>query len=156
MMRRDVIQIRDSVRLSRPRRLAVYGVGFGLWLSGAAWLCFHYFLHQPGPFGPTPHPLEHWSLVLHGLFAFAALWTAGLLWGAHVVGGWQTGRNRLSGITMLLLLGWLIASGFLLYYLTDDTAISAVAVLHWAVGILLPIAFIAHRVAGPRSRSNGP
>jgi hypothetical protein len=154
-MRMDAIQIRDRVSLSRLRRIAIYGVGFGLWLSGAAWLCFHYFLQQRGPFGPMPHPLEHWSLVLHGLFAFATLWIAGLLWGVHITGAWQTGRQRLSGGAMLVVLMWLIASGFLLYYLADDSTISTVALLHWAVGLLLPVLFVAHRFAGRAQRFNG-
>ncbi|MBV9570144.1 MAG: hypothetical protein JO056_02775 [Alphaproteobacteria bacterium] len=154
-MRMDVIQIRDRVNLSRRRRFEVYGVGLGIWASGGAWLCLHYFFQQSGPFGPTPHPLEHWSLVLHGLFAFVSVWLAGLLWGVHIVGGWQTGRNRLSGSIMLLVLMWLIASGFLLYYLADDATISTVALLHWAVGLLLPIPFVVHRFSGRVRMPNG-
>ncbi|MBI3677640.1 MAG: hypothetical protein HY243_13600 [Proteobacteria bacterium] len=137
----------SPVRLSRARRWVTYGIGLGLWLTGVAWLVLHYFLQQQGEFGPAPHPLEYWSRAAHGLFGFAALWTFGLLWGAHIVGAWGTRRHRISGTMLLGLLVWLIASGYLLYYLGNDAAISAVALAHWAVGLTLPLPFFAHRIA---------
>ena len=76
-----------AARLTQRRRWMVYGVGGGLWLTGILWLIFHYFLARETALGPSPNPLEHWWLSLHGLFAFATLWVLGLLWGAHIVNG---------------------------------------------------------------------
>ncbi len=61
----------EPVRLKRSRRWLTYGIGLGLWLTGAAWLVFHYFLKTPSLFGPAENPLTHWWLAAHGLFAFA-------------------------------------------------------------------------------------
>jgi hypothetical protein len=136
------------LRLSRRRRYTVYGIGGMLWLSGVLWLVFHYFLQSKGEFGATENPLEPWWLRLHAMMAFAALWTFGLVWGVHVVAGWRTGRHRLSGSITVALLGWLIATGYLLYYLVDDQWRLVMSWAHWLVGLALPLAFVVHRVRG--------
>jgi hypothetical protein len=144
-MHAPVQRSRDPIRLSATRRAIIYGVGAGLWLTGVAWLVFHYFLQRQTEFGTQPHPLEFWWRVAHGFFGFASLWTFGLLWGAHIVGAWQSRRHRLSGGLLFAILVWLIGSGYLLYYLGSDEAISTVSLLHWTVGLLLPIPFVVHR-----------
>jgi hypothetical protein len=132
-------------QLSRPRRYSVYLVGAGLWLSGALWLVFHYSVRGTGEFGPPRHPLEPWWLEAHGAFAFASLWLLGLLWGVHMMAGWATGQRRWSGGFALAALGVLVLSGFLLYYLGDDTLRAAASLLHWSLGLASPLAFFAHR-----------
>jgi hypothetical protein len=152
-MQRPLTTVRDPVRLGKRRRLAVYGVGGGLWLTGVAWLIFHYFLVRKTAFGPSPHPLEHWWLSLHGLFAFATLWMFGLLWGRHIVGGWKSGGRRVSGSLLFLALSVLTATGYLLYYPPNESLLPPVALLHWTVGLVLVIPFVAHRFLRTRSAS---
>lgn len=144
-MQLPVMPMLDPVRLTRTRRLALYGTGTGLWLSGALWLVFHYFMVQQTAFGPAPHPLEHWWLSIHGLFAFGTLWMLGLLWGAHIVGGWRSGRRRVTGSLLLLMNAELTVTGYLLYYPPSDDAVSTVALLHWTVGLAAPLSFVIHR-----------
>ena len=151
LMRMDIIRRRDSIRISRRRRLLTYVVGAGLWATGALWLLFHFFLQRQTDFGPTPHPLEYWWRSTHGFFGFASLWTFGLLWGAHVADAWKSGRHRVSGSALFAVLCWLIVSGYLLYYLGNDRLISVVSMLHWSVGLLLPVPFIIHRLSRPTS-----
>lgn len=135
-----------SVRLHPARRWLTYGVGIGLWTTGVLWLVFHYFLAQQTAFGPAPHPLEFWWRAAHGFFGFASLWTFGLLWSAHIVGAWKSGRHRVSGGAVFVLLAWLIGSGYLLYYLGSDEVIADVSLLHWSVGLVLPVPFLIHRL----------
>ncbi|HTY79781.1 MAG TPA: hypothetical protein VMI34_18290 [Candidatus Bathyarchaeia archaeon] len=141
-----------SLRLSRARHVSLYAVGFGLWLTGALWLVFHYGLRQPGEFGPGMHPLEPWWLRLHGAFAFGAIWMLGLLWGAHIAPGWSGSQRRRSGGWLAGSLIWLTTGGYLLYYLGNEQARSVISLLHWLPGLALPILFAAHRL----SRSTGP
>lgn len=136
------------LRLSRRRRYTVYGVGSALWLSGALWLLFHYFLQSKGEFGAAENPLEPWWLRLHGIMAFASMWTFGLVWGVHIVAGWRTHRHRVSGGITVAILGWLVASGYLLYYLVDDQWRNVAAWSHWTIGLALPIAFVLHMTRG--------
>src|SRR6185436_10928312 len=99
--------------LSRERKIAVYVIGIGTWLTGAVWLLAHYVLAENGPFGPAPHPLEFWSRVAHGAFAFAFLRLLGLLWNVHIPAGWRSSRKRWSGSLTFGIAGWLVVSGYL-------------------------------------------
>src|SRR4051812_48103189 len=98
-------------QLSRARRLLVYVMGAGIWLTGALWLLLHYFFFGDGPFAPSPHPLEFWSRASHGAFGFAALWVFGMLWGAHIVEGWRSRRRRWSGSVAFGLFVFSVISG---------------------------------------------
>ena len=144
---------RRSVRLGRPTRLGLYIVGIGVWLTGGLWLLFHYFLVSQGEFGPQTNPLEPWWLKLHGAFAFATVWMFGLLWSVHVTKAWPISRRRLSGGMMAGTIGWLTLSGYLLYYVGNDNVRSVISVLHWAIGLAAPLAFLWHRF--PRWRVSG-
>jgi hypothetical protein len=137
---------REHIKLNRARRLIVYLAGSGLWLTGAAWLVLHYFCVRKTDFGPQPHPLEYWSRAAHGLFGFVSLWTFGMLWAAHIVGGWYSARRRMTGLATATILGALILSGYLLYYVGDDGVLSWVSLIHWAIGLSLPVIFLAHRI----------
>lgn len=143
---------RGTARLTRARRLGLYAVGLGIWLSGALWLLFHYFFERPGRFGVTPHPLEPWWLSLHGAFAFATIWTFGWLWAAHLAKGWATGRKRRSGTLLVATLAWLILSGYLLYYVGHEQARALTALLHWSVGLAFPVPFMGHRFRSHSAR----
>ncbi|WP_243040196.1 hypothetical protein [Dyella sedimenti] len=143
---------RGPLRLSPRRRRFCYAVGLGLWSSGVGWLLFHYGLQQPGPFGPQPHPLEIWWLRVHGAFAFAMLWTFGMAWSAHIVGGWHAGRHRWSGGAGVAVLLAQILGGYLIYYLVDDDWHDGVATVHWIVGLTLPFVVATHIVLGRRRR----
>jgi hypothetical protein len=153
MNRERTIPLARPPKLSRSRRLTVYGIGFAVWFSGAVWVLLHYFYMREGPFGPAPHPMEFWSLGFHGAAAFASLWLFGLLWGIHVPIGWHGARRRWSGSAMFTVTAWLILSGYLLYYLGNQELMSTVAVLHWSVGLATPAPFFLHRFARERRRS---
>lgn len=137
---------RGPVRIGKVRRWSIYAVAAGAWLTGVGWLVWHYLLTTAGPFGPQSNPLEPWWLRAHAAFAFAAMWSAGLLWGVHVVHGWSSGRRRWSGCLLFGLALFLIASGYLLYYLGDDRARTVVSFAHWIVGLAALAGFLWHRL----------
>ena len=143
---RRVSQHALPARLGGRRRWLVNLTGLGLWLTGLAWLGLHYFGVRQGEFGAEHSPLEAWSLRAHGAFAFLALWTLGLLWGVHVVNGWRLDRRRWTGSVLLGVFGLLILSGYLLYYAGEDSVRPMVSVIHWAVGLLVLLAYLAHRL----------
>ncbi len=146
------------IRLPPRRRYAVYAAAIGLWLSGAVWLVAHYWLVKQGDYGPETSPAEPLSIKIHGGFAMAALWLLGLLWGVHVVHGWRTRRGRLTGALLLGLLGMLVVTGWLLYYLGDEGWREWASLLHWAIGLAALPLFLWHRFArkpARRARRNG-
>jgi hypothetical protein len=126
------------------RRLTV-AVGAGLWLSGGSWLVCRYFLRQPGEWGLEPHEWEPWWLRLHGAFAFAALWTIGFFWGAHILKAWRSGRRRWTGTGLLAWLVLQVVTAYLLIYGVEDGLWGAVSPTHWVAGLLLPVGYAAHR-----------
>ena len=134
--------------LSPGRRMTVYAMGGGVWFTGAVWLVLNNFLMREGPFGAEPHPLEFWSLAAHGAFGFAALFVCGLVWGVHVVAGWNSRRRRWTGSLTFGLFAWLILSGYLLYYLGDDRLIALTRLGHWLLGLAAPLLFLVHRQIG--------
>jgi hypothetical protein len=140
-----------SSRLSRSLRIAIYTIGAGVWFTGVLWLLFHYFVGHRGPFGPTVSPLEPWWLTLHGAFAFAAVWIFGVLWGVHIPAGWSGRKRHLSGGLLVALLAWLIISGYLLYYVSDEQLRAATSLAHWLIGLVVPIGFLAHRLKRRRN-----
>ena len=137
-------------RLSAPWRFTIYAVALGIWLSGIAWLILHYFMMQKGEFGPTPHPAEFWVLAAHAAFAFITLFVFGALFERHISRAWPTGQRRGSGLIMAGALLTLIISGYLLYYLGGEEARQITSLVHWGLGLLAPILFLAHRFARSR------
>lgn len=141
-----------NLRLPPNYRRLAYATLIAVWVTGILWLVLHYFLMRQGEFGSEPHPLEAWSLRLHGLAAFAALFLAGLLWGVHVRPGLLGPKRRNSGIALLVLLGWLAATGYLLYYASGDTARNLARLAHWSVGLAAALPFLLHSLRGRAER----
>jgi hypothetical protein len=138
-------------RLSPRREAFVYAIFGALWTSGIAWLVFHYFLRQSGEFGELPHPLEAWSLRLHGAAGFFGLWLLGVLWATHLIPAWRA-RRRSSGIVLTSVAVVLVVTGYLLYYVGDESARDLIAWAHWGIGIALPLPFLLHALRGRTAR----
>jgi hypothetical protein len=128
------------------RKWTIIITAAAIWTTGAAWLGLHYFARVEGPFGPEPHPAEAWVLRAHGAFAFASLWVLGLLWAVHVTPGWARGKRRLTGGLMFAAAALLALTGYLLYYLGDETLRADASLLHWAIGAATLVAFLVHGV----------
>src|SRR5579871_1994568 len=136
-----------SARLRQTLRGWIIGIGAGVWATGAGWLVVHYWLKAGGPFGLETNPQEPWWLRAHGAFAFLAIWTAGILWGLHVVNAWGQHRRRWSGGALFGAVILVILTGYLLYYAGADRARAVISDVHWIVGLALPAAYLVHRLA---------
>lgn len=112
--------------------------------SGFTWLIGHYFLEIQGEFGLEKHPLEIWSLRLHGFFALWGLITIGLLLEHHIVSYIKHRRRLWSGLTLLLLSVWLLLSGYMLYYLSDDQWRNIFSLGHWLIGSITIVFVLIH------------
>ena len=142
----------------RTARLAKWQIwllslsGAGLWLSGVAWLLLHYFGQRQGAFGPEAHPAEPWMMKAHGLFLIPALLGIGGMFVAHIPKGWSHNHQRVAGIALGAVLLVLVGSGYLLYYVGDETARAWTSIAHWCVGLGLPAVFLWHYWNGLNAR----
>jgi hypothetical protein len=141
---------REGARLTRRHRAFVYLSCAVLFLSGAAWVVAHTWMRLEGEFGDMPHPLERWSLQLHGAVAMLFLITLGSLIRGHILVGWNAKRSRLSGTTMVAAGVALMVSGWCLYYVGNEEARPLISQVHWVIGLAGPIMIGAH-VLGRRS-----
>jgi hypothetical protein len=133
-----------TAKLARWQIRLLSWSGGMLWLTGVAWLLLHYFGRIKGEFGPEANPLEPWMLRLHGLAMIVSLLGVGTLLVVHVWKGWGYRYQRLIGFLLLSAVAVLILTGYLLYYVGDEEARSLVSLVHWVVGVLLPVIFLVH------------
>jgi hypothetical protein len=146
---------RRSAKLVRWQIWLLVLSGTGLWLSGAGWLLLHYFGQRQGAFGPETNPVEPWMMKAHGFFLIPALLGIGGMFVAHIPKGWSHNQQRIVGTALCITLALLVASGYLLYYLGDETARAWTSLAHWAVGLGLPAIFLWHYLNGLSARRRG-
>jgi hypothetical protein len=133
--------------LPKRRRWTVYITSVGVWLTGAVWLIFHYFIKKVDQFGfENVHPAEKWWLIAHASFAFAAMWLFGVLWPGHVKKSWNAHIRRWSGGTLFGVTLWLSLTGFALYYIGSDAWRSWTSLSHWIAGLAALAAFLWHLI----------
>ena len=130
-------------RVAAPLRVAVYGVGTLLWLSGAVWLVLHQAFPQRSTFGLLPNPWEAPLMRVHGLVAVCGVFLIGWISAAHVAARLPRERNRRSGLALGSTAVLLIFSGYALYYTTGPVHDSA-GVLHELLGVLSPVVALLH------------
>lgn len=139
---------RNGFRLTLSHEAWMYAVAGALFVTGALWLLFHYFVHVEGAFGPASHPLERWWLRLHGAAAFAMLFLLGTIAVNHAREAWVAQRNRITGSVLATLNALLVATGYLLYYAGAETARETISILHWVIGLGFPPIIVVHVLKG--------
>jgi len=136
-----------GIRLTNRIKTWINGIGVGVWISGGAWLLVHYWLNPQDATSLSVSPAEPWWLKVHGAFAFLAVWNGGLLWGVHIVKAWHRRQHRWSGGALIGATLLLMVSGYLLYYVGDERSRQFISKTHWILGLLLPLAYLTHRLA---------
>jgi hypothetical protein len=114
-----------------------------LWLSGAYWLLLHYVWARPGEFGVIRHPLEAPTLLVHGIVAMFALFLMGWFAARHA-GAATSGRRVRSGWLLTVLSAVLVVAGCAQLFLTSAAWQSAIAIVHEAIGAVLPLPLFVH------------
>lgn len=144
----------DALRLSHRHRAWLYATLAALFFSGVGWLIFQRFLRVPGEFGEAAHPLESWSLKIHGAAAMLFLIMFGTLLPGHVRRSWHRKINRFSGAVFLSFNGLLILSGYALYYFGGESSRAVLSRAHWLAGLGYPLLLLWHIWKGRRERRN--
>ena len=138
-----------AYRLARWQRIALYLSGTILLLTGAVWLAVHYSIGAGA--GELPHPVEAWSLRLHGLAAFAGVFVLGVLAAAHIPHGWRLSQRRdwvtqrRTGLWLCGLGALLVLSGYALYYFAPEAVRPALGWAHAGIGAAMGGLIASHR-----------
>ena len=137
--------LQEKVRLNPAHRRFLY-LTFGmLWLSGALWLVAEWF--KEPDLGPTRTPLQSQSMKIHGAAMLVYVSMLGTLW-THVRRGFALQANRVSGTVVIAVNAVLIVSGWILYYLVDDTVRKWGRLVHWTIGLAVLPLLIGHILSG--------
>jgi hypothetical protein len=131
-------------RMPARKRLAIYSVFGGLWLSGCAWLLLDQFFESKGEFGMMPHPWEPAILLVHGIVAILSMYLLGWITARHVLRWWPGRLRRLSGASLAAMLTLLGLSGFALFFLSDDRWQRLAAAAHDVLGLGITVFAIQH------------
>lgn len=141
---------RSKLRLSPLTEFLVYLV-FGLLLvTGVVWMWAQSSLDE----GSRVSSL---MLKLHGAAAMVALILLGALIN-HMRKGWKARKNRSSGLTLMLVILFLVITGYGLYYAGDEQLRSLISQWHAWIGLGIFLLLPAHALIGRtlrRKRSAG-
>ncbi|MFQ5889465.1 MAG: hypothetical protein ACE5JR_05355 [Gemmatimonadota bacterium] len=124
-------------------------------LTGFGYTWTKYFMHTDDPWAVVNHPLEPWFLKLHVVVAPLFMFAIGLIAIRHVWKHIATGvrQARRSGLTMVLVLLPMVATGYLIQVVTHRGWLRAMAISHIAFGVLYVLGMAAHQaVLGARVR----
>jgi hypothetical protein len=133
-------------RLPRAQRWLVYASSALLVISGLAWAFVHYFGDAAGVDSRAALAFNAFTMKLHGGAAMAALIVVGTLLPHHVPSGWTAKLNRKSGVTTLTIASILVLTGYLLYYVGDDTYRQLASYFHLGAGLVFAGFLIFHVV----------
>lgn len=134
-------------------RLGLFTALATSWVSGIGFFALSRWFTVDGDFGPEKHPWQQPLLTVHGGAAFIMMLAFGALLVAHVPLAWRLNRLRVLGLSLVSMLGLQMTTGYLLYYLADDSAREIISNLHAANGFALPFLLAAHIVCGIRGRT---
>ena len=136
---------RSVIKLSRRHEWTIYLIVALVFVSGAAWAWLHYFSDGTAA--------QSWMLKIHGAAAMATLLIIGTLLPYHVKFAWRAKRNRRTGSTLLVVFGFLILTGYGLYYSGDERLRAWTSDSHLYVGLALPLLLALHVWRGKKSRA---
>lgn len=145
---------RQTKWVLRPlEKKLIYSASVVLWLTGTGWLSLRYLSEQQGVFGSFSQTM---LLKIHGAAAMVFLIILGVVI-HHISPGWQQKGQRLSAITLLVICGFLILTGWGLYYIGEEHWRHWASIIHCVLGVLLPgfIFFHAYNARARRKRRSG-
>src|SRR6266446_1651901 len=131
---------RSKLRLSLFTEFFVYLVFGILLITGVAWMVFQARLDEG-------NHVSSLMLKLHGGAAMISLILLGALIN-HMRKGWKARRNRSSGLMLVLVILFLVITGYGLYYAGDEQLRSLISQWHAWIGLGLFLLLPLHALIG--------
>jgi hypothetical protein len=135
--------------VTRFERWAVWSTSVATFATGVIYLWMKYLLVSDDPLAVMNHPWQGAVLKAHILVAPLLIFSIGLVTLRHV---WRHLRankpdGRRSGLLTVVVLGPMIASGYLVQTVTHEGWLKAMAISHIGLGLLYGAGLLAHQFA---------
>ncbi|GAB4370837.1 MAG: hypothetical protein Kow0062_05900 [Acidobacteriota bacterium] len=143
--------------MSRTLRWLLWTATIAATVTGLAFVAMRELMVSDDPFSAYNHPLQPWALAAHVLIAPLLVLVLGWIWGVHAAPRRvdPRARARRSGLVNIAIAAVMVASGYLLQVVTEETVRLALAWTHGVSGTLFALSLTVHAVVGVRSRING-
>ncbi|HXE56923.1 MAG TPA: hypothetical protein VNK43_02885, partial [Gemmatimonadales bacterium] len=135
--------------MTRFERWSVYLTSIVTTATGVVYYAMKHFLEPPEPWAVVNHPWQPWVLKAHIVAAPLLVFAIGLIALRHVWRHFQsrTPYGRRSGITLALMTGPMILTGYLIQVITHEGLLRAMALAHLGFGVVYALGLGVHQVA---------
>ena len=122
--------------------------------TGLVYAVLCYAVAPSDPYSVVNHPWQPTAQHLHVLAAPLLVFATGAMWHAHAWSQFRKGVlvRRRSGITLLVSLAPMVASGYLLQTAVDPTWRKAWIAIHLGTSALWVLGYLAHWMTPRRTR----
>jgi hypothetical protein len=116
--------------------------------TGLVYAWMRFLVPPADPYSAVGHPLQPQVQHLHVLGAPLLVFAIGIVWRNHVWSHWQKGirQRRTSGLALLLSLGPMVISGYLIQTAVDDPWRRAWVVVHLVTSGIFLTGWAGHGV----------
>ncbi len=127
-------------------------------VTGLVYAWMRYLAEPSDPFAVVNHPWQPHVQAAHVLAAPLSLFAVALIWRDHVWARFRSGfrAHRRSGLTLLVSLAPMAASGYLLQVSVDETWRQVWIVVHVATSLAWVAVYPWHPLVRRRRRRGGP
>lgn len=140
--------------MKRWEAWSVHGSTIVVGATGLVYAWMRYLLEPVDPYAVVNHPLQPQVQHLHVLAAPLLVFAAGLIWKNHVWNHFTRGvrGGRRSGLSLLLTLAPMVASGYLIQTTVTEGWRKAWIALHLATSAVWLVVYATHAVASARRK----
>jgi len=116
-------------------------------ITGVVFAWMKYGMKTDDPFAVANHPWQPYILDLHVFLAPLLVFALGWIFGDHILLKYRAGarRKRRSGLSAMWLIGPMIASGYLIQVLTNETLQHGGRIGHWITSGIFVVAYGIHQ-----------
>ena len=136
--------MKHKLQLSSSLKKVFYGAFSVLFVSGSSWLFLKYVVQMDAG------TMSVWLMKVHGGAAMIALVIFGWLIPSHIQPGLSQRRNVVPGTTMIVVVVFLGATGYGLYYFGDEIVRNVTSIIHSVIGCAFPLILGWHIKTGRR------
>ena len=118
-------------------------------ITGIVFAAMKYFMKSDDEFAVANHPLQPHVLSAHVVVAPLLLFILGWTFSNHMLPKYRfgNGKNRVSGVTSMLLIVPMTFSAYLLQIATNESLRQAMAIAHWIASGIFVLTYVVHLIA---------